>query len=290
MTNRSRYALAHSPIILMVALALLLMLLAACDSPPAPQAITPGADNPTTTPPARETSTNEVSPTPGTTVETIAPTLEVPPTSPTPAPNETPQPSPPTDTPVATHTATPTTKVTATIVRLKSTATAEETHTPGPLTYFFPVEPPGVTSYGATHHDYAATDIFCPIGSRFVAPIDGVVDYVSYEDPWQPSVDDPATRGGLSIAIIGIDDVRYYGSHLSKIEAGIKPGVKVKGGEILGRTGKSGNARDTPAHLHFGISHPTTPDDWEVRRGEISPYKYLKAWQAGKSLRPDISP
>jgi murein DD-endopeptidase MepM/ murein hydrolase activator NlpD len=292
MTFRPCYAQAHSRMILAVALALLLVLLAACDSAPAPQVSTPSAGDPTTTPSALETATSEVQVVPSATVEVVVATPEVvptlpPPSSPTPSPTETAQAD---MTATSTTEATATAKITATSARPKPTATSGETETPGPLTYFFPVEPSGVTSYGAAHHDYPATDIFCPIGSRFVAPIDGVVEYVSYEDPWEPSVDDPATRGGLSIAMVGIDGVRYYGSHLSKIEAGIKPGVKVKGGEILGRTGKSGNARYTPSHLHFGISHPTTPDDWEVRRGEISPYKYLKAWQAGRSLRPDISP
>jgi peptidoglycan LD-endopeptidase LytH len=152
--------------------------------------------------------------------------------------------------------------------------------------YVFPVIPAWVTTYGQYHHDYPATDIFCPIGSLFVAPTDGVVDFVSIKDSWDPSVDDPATRGGLSVAIIGADGVRYYGSHLSAIEPGIMPGVQVAAGQILGKTGKSGDARFVDPHLHFGISPPTTPADWEMRRGIISPYKYLRAWEAGTQLQP----
>ncbi len=152
--------------------------------------------------------------------------------------------------------------------------------------YVFPVSPASVTTYGQYHHDYPATDIFCPIGSLFVAPTDGVVDFVSIKDVWDPKVDDPATRGGLSVAIIGADGVRYYGSHLSAVESGIMPGVKVAAGQMLGKTGKSGDARFTDSHLHFGISPPTTPTDWETRRGIISPYKYLRAWEAGTQLQP----
>jgi murein DD-endopeptidase MepM/ murein hydrolase activator NlpD len=147
-----------------------------------------------------------------------------------------------------------------------------------------------VARYGRYHHDYPATDIFCPVGSRFVAPTSGVVDYVSTTDRWTPRVDDPATRGGLSVAIIGDDHVRYYGSHLSAVAKGIAPGVRVEAGQLLGLTGKTGDARFTAAHLHFGISHPTTPTDWKTRRGEISPYKYLRAWQVHKSLAPQLSP
>ncbi|MEP6776718.1 MAG: peptidoglycan DD-metalloendopeptidase family protein [Chloroflexota bacterium] len=154
------------------------------------------------------------------------------------------------------------------------------------LRYVFPVRPASATTYGQYHHDYPATDIFCPIGSLFVAPTDGVVDFVSIKDSWDPSVDDPATRGGLSVAIIGADGVRYYGSHLSALEPGIMPGVHVAAGQVLGKTGKSGDARFTDSHLHFGISPPTTPADWETRRGIISPYKYLRAWEAGTQLQP----
>jgi murein DD-endopeptidase MepM/ murein hydrolase activator NlpD len=150
----------------------------------------------------------------------------------------------------------------------------------------FPVQPASVARFGPYHHDYPATDIFCPVGSRFVAPTSGIVDYVSTVDKWDPKVDDPATRGGLSVAIIGDDGVRYYGSHLSAVEKGIVPGVNVKVGQVLGRTGKTGDARLTASHLHFGISHPTRPSDWRVRRGEILPYRYLLAWKAYKDVKP----
>ncbi|MDQ6740541.1 MAG: M23 family metallopeptidase [Actinomycetota bacterium] len=154
--------------------------------------------------------------------------------------------------------------------------------------YVFPVQPLGVTNYGPYHHDYPATDIFCPVGSRFVAPTSGVADYVSLVDSWVQATDDPATRGGLSVALIGDDGVRYYGSHLSAVESGIRPGVRVAAGQLLGLTGKTGDARLTAAHLHFGISHPTTPTDWRVRRGEISPYPYLRAWESGVQTAPKL--
>lgn len=158
---------------------------------------------------------------------------------------------------------------------------------PAAAGYVFPVQGARV-DYGRTHHDYPASDIFCPIGSQFVAPIGGVVDYTSTEDIWDPATDNPADRGGISVAIVGDDGVRYYGSHLSKVADGIAPGVRVETGQLLGLTGKSGNARFTDAHLHFGISRPTTPDDWQVRRGQVQPYPYLRAWQQGKPLKPEV--
>lgn len=155
--------------------------------------------------------------------------------------------------------------------------------------YVFPIQPPGKAWYPTCHHDYPASDIFVPVGSRFVAVTGGVVDHVSRTDQWTPAVDDPATRGGLSVAIIGDDGVRYYGSHLSRIARNIRPGIRVRVGQLLGLTGKSGSARSTDPHLHFGISHPTRPDDWAVRRGEINPYPYLKAWQRGIDRTPNLA-
>jgi murein DD-endopeptidase MepM/ murein hydrolase activator NlpD len=158
---------------------------------------------------------------------------------------------------------------------------------PGELRYFFPVQGARV-SYGASHHDYPATDIFCPEGSLFVAPTDGVIDFVSYTDEWSPASDEPSIRGGISVAMIGDDGVRYYGSHLSTVAEGIVVGARVAAGQTLGLTGKSGNARSTPPHLHFGISRPTTADDWAARRGEVPPYPYLQAWAAGESVTPQL--
>ncbi|HEX8098751.1 MAG TPA: M23 family metallopeptidase [Actinomycetota bacterium] len=155
--------------------------------------------------------------------------------------------------------------------------------------YEFPIQPSDAAHYGASHHDYPATDIFAPAGSAFVAPTDGKVNWVSRTDRWSGSVDDPATRGGLSVAIIGDDGVRYYGSHLREIARGIKVGKRVRAGQKLGEVGNTGDARGIAPHLHFGISHPTAPSDWEVRRGEISPYQYLNAWRSGDAITPEVT-
>jgi murein DD-endopeptidase MepM/ murein hydrolase activator NlpD len=167
-------------------------------------------------------------------------------------------------------------------LQLEATVKPETVHR-----YVFPVQNAKVT-YGASHHDYPASDIFCPEGSDFVAVIDGMVDFISYTDTWSAKTNDPALRGGISIAIIGVDGNRYYGSHLTSISDGLVVGGQVKAGDFLGKTGKSGNARGTPPHLHFGISRPTTPDDWRVRRGEMNPFVFLNAWRKGEALEPEF--
>ena len=151
--------------------------------------------------------------------------------------------------------------------------------------YVFPVADCEV-NYARAHHDYAATDILAKAGCKFVAPIDGVVDEVNRTDNWSGKTNLGIDRGGLYVSIIGSDGVRYYGSHLRSIPASIQPGLSVKAGRVLGAIGATGSARGTAPHLHLGISWPTPPDTWWVRRGEVLPWKYLDAWKAGKDLSP----
>jgi murein DD-endopeptidase MepM/ murein hydrolase activator NlpD len=142
------------------------------------------------------------------------------------------------------------------------------------------------SSYSTSHHDYPASDIFTQKGCRFVAVTSGAVDEVSYTDRWDPQVDAGATRGGRSVSIVGDDGVRYYGSHLLKIAAGIRPGARVRAGQLLGLIDNSGDAKYTPTHVHFGLSWPTRHGLWWIRRGEVWPQRYLAAWRAGRNLSP----
>jgi murein DD-endopeptidase MepM/ murein hydrolase activator NlpD len=201
----------------------------------------------------------------------IASTLETPsPTaSPTPSPTPSPKPSP-----SPRHTAKPTPKPT------RQTTVATNTH----ATYVFPVQ--CHVTYAHSHHDYPATDIMAARGCAVVAVTNGRVDEVSYTDTWSSKKNDGATRGGLSISIVGDDGVRYYGSHLETIANGIAPGVHVRAGQVIGRVGDSGDARGGPTHLHFGVSWPTDRDVWWVRRGMVYPWPYLDSWRAGGNKSP----
>lgn len=215
--------------------------------------------------------------------------LPMPLPSPTSAPLPTvavvPSPLPPTLTPFSSPTDTETPAGTPSEI---PTETPPET--PIIWTYVFPVQPANGADFAedAASHGYPATDIFAPEGAKFVAVTDGVIDFVSYEDRWDPEHDDLALRGGLCVAILGEDGVRYYGSHLSAIEPGINPGVRVTAGQVLGYVGRTGNARTTPSHLHFGISHPTYPEDWRARRGEVDPFPFLVAWRDGHNVTPPL--
>jgi len=205
-----------------------------------------------------------------------------------------------TSAPPVTHTAAPTTtppRPTATSRPTTHPSTHPSTHPTVPITtsppppsgsgrdYRFPVAGCRV-NYGSAHHDYPATDIFADKGCAFVAVVSGTVDEVSYRDTWSSKVNSGASRGGLSLSIVGSDGVRYYGSHLSAIASGIAPGVHVRAGQLLGRVGNTGDARYVATHVHFGISWPTRSGVWWVRRGEVSPYTYLNSWRAGGNLSP----
>jgi murein DD-endopeptidase MepM/ murein hydrolase activator NlpD len=191
-----------------------------------------------------------------------------------------------------TFTAVPTTVTFTPSETPSPTATSTETGTPTPtnrsFVYVFPVQPPGVADFAEGGHPYPATDIFAPVGTNYVAVTDGVVDFVSYKDLWDPATNDQAVAGGLCVAIIGDDGVRYYGSHLSAIARGIAAGVRVKAGQLLGLSGKTGNAVNTTPHVHFGISRPTYPGDWAARRGQLDPFPYLTAWSNGENITPQF--
>ncbi|MCW2499370.1 MAG: peptidase [Frankiales bacterium] len=139
-------------------------------------------------------------------------------------------------------------------------------------------------SYGPSHHDYPATDVFAARGCAVVAPMAGRVDEVSTVDRWNPRTNRGADRGGLSWSIVGDDGVRYYGSHLSTLR--VKPGQRVRSGQVLGTVGSTGSARGTGTHLHFGLSWPTRHGVWWVRRGMVYPWPYLDSWRAGGNKSP----
>ena len=138
--------------------------------------------------------------------------------------------------------------------------------------------------WGDTHSEYPASDIFVGCGALIVAPVNGVVSESRRVNSYDPSVDNPATRGGRSVTIIGDDGVRYYMAHFERIEDGIEPGVRVTLGQPLGEMGQTGRA--SACHVHFGISPPCPGKEWAVRRGAVWPFPYLDDWRTGGQRSP----
>ncbi|MEU6409316.1 M23 family metallopeptidase [Microbispora sp. NPDC046933] len=149
-----------------------------------------------------------------------------------------------------------------------------------PYTYAFPVK--GCkASYARKLLVLPKTTIWAKKGCAFVSPVDGVVQEVNVKNLWSPSTDRGADREGRFVTVKGEDGVLYLGGHLDSVEQDITPGTKVKAGQLLGRVGNTGNARDTASNLYFAISWPTAPQNWWVRRGVVPPWPYLDAWDDG---------
>lgn len=92
-------------------------------------------------------------------------------------------------------------------------------------------------SGGRTHK---GVDMFAVAGTPVVAPTSGFAERTHN------------SLGGMSYRLWGDDGHFYYGAHLSAYGSGVG---QVEAGTILGYVGTSGNAVNTPAHLHFEI-HP----------------------------------
>ena len=163
-----------------------------------------------------------------------------------------------------------------------SSATNTPTITPNLFTYYFPVQPPKLAMFSKGGHPFPATDIFAPIGTKYVAVTNGTVDEVSYVDTWNPDTNSAAVDGGLSVRILGDDGLHYYGAHLSEIARGIRPGVWVPAGKLLGLVGNSGDARFTTPHIHFEVSSPNPPFT------KLDPFPLLTAWLAGQQITPPL--
>lgn len=180
-------------------------------------------------------------------------------------------------------TTTPTSSSTTT-----STSTTTTTIDPLSVRHAYPVDPQVNSSWTPqAHANYQATDVFSSAGcgTHLLSPVDGTVDQV-LPDVYDPAVDDPATRGGNAVSIIGDDGVRYYLAHFQAIDPTITPGARVTAGQLLGELGETGRAG--ACHVHFGLSLPCPgqPDEWWVRRGVIWPDEYLASWKEGGNLSP----
>jgi peptidoglycan LD-endopeptidase LytH len=152
----------------------------------------------------------------------------------------------------------------------------------GSVRHGFPLPAGTNVGYSPTHANYSATDIFAACGTPILSPVDGVVSHIRRVDSYKPT--NPATWGGLSVAVVGDDGVRYYGSHYDTIRADLAVGLRVQVGTPLGTMGRTGDT--TVCHLHFGLSLPCPGPEWSVRRGSIWPWPYLDAWRAGANFSP----
>lgn len=146
---------------------------------------------------------------------------------------------------------TATTKHTTTTTGKKSDPTTTDPPASTSADWVFPVQGPNsfVDSWGAPRsggRSHKGTDIMTARNTPLVAVVKGVIGRTTPTD---------SGLGGITIWLNGDDGNSYYYAHLSSIKSGIKPGVRVTAGQVIGYAGNTGNASGGAVHLHFEI-HP----------------------------------
>lgn len=90
-------------------------------------------------------------------------------------------------------------------------------------------------------------DIFAKKGTHVLAATEGIV--LTIEE---------TNLGGKVVWVMGPGGQRHYYAHLDRV-ASIERGQRVTVGSLLGFVGNTGNAANTPPHLHYGIYGNTGP-------------------------------
>lgn len=91
-------------------------------------------------------------------------------------------------------------------------------------------------------HTHKGVDIFARKGTPVLSATSGIVVYTGV-----------LSLGGNVVVVLSPTLKSHYYAHLNEIQA-----TKlqfVASGEQIGTVGKTGNAKNTPAHLHYSISY-----------------------------------
>ncbi|RYY89822.1 MAG: M23 family metallopeptidase [Chitinophagaceae bacterium] len=116
---------------------------------------------------------------------------------------------------------------------------------------------------GARRHE--GVDIFAPKGTPAIAAAAGVVTSVA--------------EGGLGGKYVFLrPEGRAYNLYYAHLDQQwVQPGQRVKAGDTLGLVGNTGNARNTPPHLHFGVYG---------FKGAVDPYPFINRSSAEAAALP----
>lgn len=87
-----------------------------------------------------------------------------------------------------------------------------------------------------------AYDIYVPVGSDVIATADGEIG------PAFGSLGKGGRYAGLRMHLETEDNEFYY-AHLSKFASGLKPGIELRQGDLIGKSGSANGV----SHLHFGM-------------------------------------
>lgn len=113
------------------------------------------------------------------------------------------------------------------------------------------------------HHQ--ALDIMAPRGTPVLAATDGRVVKLFNSKP-----------GGLTVYEFDPSSTyAYYYAHLDRYADGLKEGMAVKRGDVLGYVGSTGNASAEAPHLHFAVVLLTPEKQWWTGT-PVDPYPMLE--------------
>jgi murein DD-endopeptidase MepM/ murein hydrolase activator NlpD len=109
------------------------------------------------------------------------------------------------------------------------------------------------TSTGALRRAHDGVDIYVALGTPVLSPFDGVV--IDPATRWKPWI---RARYGITAVIASAEPgSRGYVAILAHLSVTtVRPGDRVQRGQVLGRTGRTGNAEATRPHLHFELRAP----------------------------------
>jgi murein DD-endopeptidase MepM/ murein hydrolase activator NlpD len=113
---------------------------------------------------------------------------------------------------------------------------------------------------------HQGTDIFAATGTPVVAVCDGSLNRVGTL---------PVSGNRLWVKCDKGKDSFFY-AHMSAFATDTRNGLDVKAGTVLGFVGSTGDAEQTPPHLHFEV-HPGN-------RGAVNPYPFLRAWEGRRDV------
>lgn len=112
---------------------------------------------------------------------------------------------------------------------------------------------------------HEAIDIPAPRGTPVVAVDDGRIVKLFRSLP-----------GGLTIYQFDPEQrFAYYYAHLDRYAAGVREGMAVRRGELIGYVGTTGNAAADAPHLHFAIFRLGPERQW-WKGTAINPYPFLR--------------
>ncbi|TWO71799.1 M23 family metallopeptidase [Caenimonas sedimenti] len=118
---------------------------------------------------------------------------------------------------------------------------------------------------GRGSRTHEAIDIAAPAGTPVVAVDNGRIAKLFTSKP-----------GGLTIYLFDADGrLAYYYAHLDAYAPGLKEGMEVQRGTLLGTVGSTGNADPKVPHLHFAVFKLGPQRNW-WQGDPVNPYPALR--------------